>query len=407
MAQTFFKNLTGANCNLSGQAIISLQVSEDVDADYDTASAVTLAPDGLFGRGSVIETIEGGVSTGLWEVEDPVQSVSGEKTWRRRAGSAGYAHIPLVSYKLRRKGYMAARSTLSRGVVPTDSYPPKFMEAGIYNAYRWEINEQWRQGEIDGFEANKQLASWRVVGNATQIIQIICGWAGLSYNLRTSLPNCAQSYIPVDKPAIAAIREVASWSGASVMLDRSGVLQIFDWEEQFGRGGAPPSIPAITEYEVHYGLASVNQVTVVGSTYSERQSTGTWYQARQTYPIEVTESLARSPGEKVVSDRIEIRDYVITPNIARGIARERLARAYVQNNCTRFVGPAEGAQRVRPLSGPVLSVNRNLNWNGRAYRYEISVVFARAAVPFAGAWSSAGYVVRKPGQAPEVHEGWW
>jgi hypothetical protein len=93
-------------------------VSEDVDADYDTASVVTLGPDGLFAIGSVLETVEGGVSTGRWEVEDPVQSVSGEKTWRRREGSAGYAHIPLCSYKLRRKGYMAARATLSRGVSP-------------------------------------------------------------------------------------------------------------------------------------------------------------------------------------------------------------------------------------------------------------------------------------------------
>ena len=42
MGQVFFENLTGANCNLSGQAIISLQVSEDADADYDTASAVAL-----------------------------------------------------------------------------------------------------------------------------------------------------------------------------------------------------------------------------------------------------------------------------------------------------------------------------------------------------------------------------
>ena len=407
MGQTFFANLTGANCHLAGQAIISLEVSEDVDADYDTASVVTLGPDGLFAIGSVINTVEGGVSTGWWEVEDPVQSVSGEKTWRRRQGSAGYAHIPLCSYKLRRKGYMAARATLSRGVVPSDDYPPKFMEAGIYNAYRWELYHQWEQGVLDGFEMRKQLASWRVVGSAAQIIQTICGWVGLSFQLRASLPNCAQTYIPVEKPAIAAVREIASWSGASVMLDRNGTLQIFDWEEAFARGGSPPNLRALTEYEVHYGLSSINHVSVVGSTYSQKESTGTWYRPRQTYPLEVTESLARAPGEKIVSERIEIRDYVITPNLARGIARERLARSWVRNNCTRFVGPAEGAQSVRPLSGPVLSVNRILSWNGRAYRYEIAAVFARAAVPFAGAWSSSGYVLQRPGQPAQVNEGWW
>jgi len=71
------------------------------------------------------------------------------------------------------------------------------------------------------------------------------------------------------------------------------------------------------------------------------------------------------------------------------------------------VAPAERAQSVRPLSGPVLSVNRNLSWNGRAYRYEIAAVFARAAVPFAGAWASSGYVLQRPGQPAQVNEGWW
>ena len=134
---------------------------------------------------------------------------------------------------------MAARATLSRGVVPSDSYPPKFMEAATFNTYRWELYHQWQDGILDGFEMRKQLDSWRVVGSAAQIIQTICGWVGLSYQLRTSLSNCALTYIPVDKPVIAAVREIASWSGASVMLDRNGVLQIFDWEEAFARGWEP------------------------------------------------------------------------------------------------------------------------------------------------------------------------
>ena len=44
-------------------------------------------------------------------------------------------------------------------------------------------------------------------------------------------------------------------------------------------------------------------------------------------------------------------------------------------------------------------MNRTLSWNGRAYRYEIAAVFARAAVPFAGAWSSSGYVLQQAGAA--------
>ena len=49
---------------------------------------------------------------------------------------------------------------------------------------------------LDGFEMRKQLASWRVVGSAAQIIQTICGWVGLSYQLRTSLSNCAADLHP-------------------------------------------------------------------------------------------------------------------------------------------------------------------------------------------------------------------
>ena len=106
---------------------------------------------------------------------------------------------------------------------------------------------------------------------------------------------------------------------------------------------------ALTEYEVHYGLSSINHVSVVGSTYSQKESTGTWYRPRQTYPLEVTESLARAPGEKIVSERIEIRDYVITPNLARGIARERLARSWV----ARTTAPASWDRpKGRKASGP-------------------------------------------------------
>ena len=70
------------------------------------------------------------------------------------------------------------------------------------------------------------------------------------------------------------------------------------------------------------------------------------------------------------------------------MARERLARAYLQANASRWIGPAEGCQSMRPLENRVLSVTRSLYWNGQAYRYEIAVAAARGAVPITGSSSS-------------------
>jgi len=407
VGQVFFQNLTGANCHLSGQAIVSLHVSEDVDADYDTASVVCIAPDGPHGKGTVVTTTEGGVQTGQWEVEDPVISISGEKTWRRKDGSGAYAHVPLVSYKLRRAGYMRARSTLSKQVVGSDNYPPKFCTISHFNEIDGELRQQYTDRIIDGFEYRKQRSAWHPVYGAEYIVAAIAGWVGLSFAFRARLTGCADEYIPVDKPAITAIREVAAWSGASVMLDRSGTLQIFNWEETFGRGGSQPGLRAVTEYEAHDGLSSVNHVTVVGETYSARDSRPGWiyYQPRKTYPLEVTEQIALAPGEKIVSDRIEVRSYPITPLVARSMARERLARGYLAANASRWTGPAEGCQGMRPLENRVLGVTRSLVWNGHAYRYEIAVAAARGAVPFAGGWSSMG---REYPNRPELNtDGWW
>jgi len=75
------------------------------------------------------------------------------------------------------------------------------------------------------------------------------------------------------------------------------------------------------------------------------------------------------------------------------MARERLARAFLQGNASRWIGPAEGCQSMRPLENRVLNVTRTLNWTGRAYRYEIAIAAARGAVPYAGSGSSVG--------------GWW
>ena len=132
VGQTFFENLTGANCHLSGQTIVALRVSEDVDADYDTASVVCIAPGGPYGKGSVVDHDRGRRSTGLWEVEDPVISIDRE----RRPGAAGkgaphYAHVPAGLLQ-------AAPARLHGGPGPrsqsrwsgADNYPPKFCTRG-------------------------------------------------------------------------------------------------------------------------------------------------------------------------------------------------------------------------------------------------------------------------------------
>ena len=66
----FPQGLDGSNCLLESQTLINLLATETAQADYDTASAVTLAPGGPFSKGDYLGTVEGGVETGVWVVED-------------------------------------------------------------------------------------------------------------------------------------------------------------------------------------------------------------------------------------------------------------------------------------------------------------------------------------------------
>jgi len=59
----------------------------------------------------------------------------------------------------------------------------------------------------------------------------------------------------------------------------------------------------------------VNHVTVVGVTYAP-PSTRDIY-GNKLWPLEVTEQLAMAPGERIVSERIEVRSYPITPNVGK------------------------------------------------------------------------------------------
>ena len=383
MGQTFSKLLTGANCTIGGQTIISLSATEDLGADYDTASAVCLAPGGPHTKGSAVQSVEGGVATGYWTVEDRVKIKSGQRTWRRKAGDSAYGHLPLVSYRLRRTGYLAARSTLSAANIGSDNFPPKFCTLARLAAITEEINERWRRGEIHAYEAQTLRQSWHPVYSATDIVSTICSWVGLPVQFRVGLPIMPEEYTPIGKPVIAALREVASWSGASVSLDRNGTIIVYDWQEVYSRGGQIPRPAAVLEEELHDTLYPVTHVTVVGSGYA------TDYRIQQA--VEVTESLARSAAERPVEERIEIREYPINPALAQKIARERLSRVALEAGLARYKGPAEGSQSVRPLTNNVFSVTRTLEWDGTKYRYEIELTAPQSSIGWGAGLPATGW----------------
>jgi hypothetical protein len=414
--RTFFTSLTGANCRLGDQALISLSVTEDIDADYDTASAVTIAPGGPFTKGSYVSTVEGGVTTGLWVVEDPVINRSGAKTWRRRVG-AGYTHVPLVAYRLRRAGYLQGRSTLSKSnpKIGADHYPPRFCSWVHWGRITAAIDTKLRNGEIDNREAIKQRNAWRPVYNAEYIAAQICSWVGMPIRFDAHLDVCADEYQPVDKPAMTALREVASWSGRSVFLDRNGVIRIFDWPELFSRGGSVPLPAAVLEEEIHDSLYPISHVTVVGHGYAtggywvpgdpggprldprlppwRDAQPGYWRPSNALVAIEITESLAGPEAACPTIERIEINDYPITPTIAQRIARERLARVALAAGVGKWRGPATaGSSAIHPLSTKAFTVNRTLDWTGNGYRYEIEITAPRSSIGWgSGGWNASGW----------------
>jgi hypothetical protein len=362
---------------------MSLSATEDLEADYDTASAVCLAPGGKAARGSAVQSIEGGTSTGYWTVEDAVTIRSGGRTWRKKAGASSYAHLPLVSYRLRRKGYLQARSTLSAPNIGSDNFPPKFCTLQFLWAYTTELNERWRRGELHALEVQNLRRSWHPVYSATDVVSTICSWVGLPVSFRVGLPVMPDEYTPIGKPVIAALREVASWSGASVHLDRNGTLVVYDWLETYSRGGQIPQPAAVLEEERHDALYPVTHVTVVGSGYAGA------YQ--QQTAVEVTESLTAATGERPVEERIEIREYPINPSLAQKIARERLSRIALEAGIVRYRGPAEGSQSIRPLAARVFSVTRTLEWDGTKYRYEIDLTAPQAGMVWNAALPANGW----------------
>ena len=395
---TFNANLTGANCHLSGQTIISLQATEDIDADYDTASAVCLAPSGTHTKGAIVQTVEGGVSTGWWHVDEVVRIRSGERTWRKRQGANSYAHLPLCQYRLRRSGYLAARSTISAANIGSDNFPAKWCPQDEYQRLSLDLFLTFARGEIDFWEYSAAVNSWRPVAGAADVIRQICSWVGLPVTFRCSLPVMAPEYEPIGKPAITACREVASWSGASCYLNRTGTLVVYDWMDTFARGGRTVPMPAaLLSEEEHDAIFPANVATVIGSERFWAHTPATWNPETRTFDgggwgwqtqaVEVSEYIARAQNERPVEERLEIRDHFITPELARRVARERLGRIALQAGVGRWRGPAEGSQAYCPLDYHVFEITRSLEWTGAAYRYEIEIAGPRSAI----AWPDEGW----------------
>ena len=412
--RTFFEGLTGANCTLGGQTIISLSATEDMDADYATASAVCLAPNGKHARGSVVQSVEGGASTGYWEVEDPVELRSGERTWRRKAGEASYRHLPLASYRLRRKNYKVTRGTLSKATVGASNFPPKFCTWERWNDLNTELNQKVKDGELDFFAARREARSYHVVAGPTDIIATCCRWFGMQVYYLARLEACPPEYTPVAKTLMIVVKEVAGWSGASVYLNRLGNFVVYDWREVYNRGGSVPQPRAVMEKEEHDGLYPFTQCTVIGKGRGRYwvppepgrfrppganpdipqyvpPRAGYWRILDTIYPVEVTSTAALASGEKHVEQRIEINDYEIHPTLAGRLAGLQVARAMLMAATVTYKGPAEGSQAVNPVDYKVFTVQRNLEWTGTAYRYFIEITGPRWNVDNGGGTSVNGW----------------
>ena len=239
------------------------------------------------------------------------------------------------------------------------------------------------RGEITVFDYQNREAGVRVVGTGSDIIRQLCALMGLSVTFAAQCPVLVDEYIPLNKPLITAVKEVASWSGCSVYLTRSGSLTVFDFAAIYGAGSARPSPAAEMEREQHDALCPVTHVTVVGEHYDWSQNyvvpvgglftAGAWQWQQATIPVEWTESVPMVAGMKAVEERIELREYSVTPQLAQKVARERLMRAVLGSRTVRTRGPADGCQSIQPLSTRTFSVTRSLEWGGDGYRYDIDI----------------------------------
>jgi hypothetical protein len=318
----------------------------------------------------------------------------------------------MVSYTLRRSGYLQARTTLSRSLLGSEHYPPKFVTRDRYQDIRTDLYAKEANGEISSWDRRKQLGSYIQVANARGIIAWIAGAVGLGITYGSSLDACADEYTPVSKSAIAAIKEVAGWSGADCYLTRSGTLLVYDFNEKFNRGQSTPQPATVVAIEEKAAIFPINQVTVVGSGYAKywvpavpgrlRPPGGNpnlpeYDPGRPGYlktgerrkAVEVTESVG--DVAPVVEQRIEINEYPINPALALKLAQATLGKAVLSSATATFDGPATGSCGIEPVLSKVFSVRRTLNWNGTAYRHLITIVGPRVTINFPGGESTGGW----------------
>jgi hypothetical protein len=412
---------SGANCTLGGQTLINWLATESVDSDYDTASAITIGPAGPFPKGTSLRSIEGGVDTGGWVVEDASKELDGSRTWRSKSGSA-MAHIPLVSYSLRRVGYLQARTTLSEDCVGRGAYPPQFCTPD-YMTYTIlggqpltdgsggtspGLLTDLAAGKIDQPTVWARKQSWQVVTGAQDMILQIAALAKVNVNFQVGLPGCASNYAPADKPALTAIKEIAAWSGASCWLDHEGVIQVFGWEQAFA--GVCQARPGyVLTSETHQNLYSPTHVTVVGTMQGQTwvpPTQGRWVSGRvdpdgtvippryeppragysapagPPTPQCVVVALACPEATYPVNERIQIQDYNITINLAAAMAKERLAYVHLMATASKWSGPGEGHQSLHPLTQNILEVTRRLDWSGSYYKYTLDITGATGPPAF-------------------------
>lgn len=401
MPEPLFADLNGSNCLVGDMTAVSFSSTEDIHADYAMATAVCKG--GEQTKGTELEAIIGGSSVGEWVIDDWRIVESGPETWRRPQGGT-YGHIPLVHLALRRKGWLQARATLSKSLLGSDRYPPKFCSAEHFEELREDARERAFNGEIHWAQVARELGPWIVVTSGKEIISHLCALVGLPVSFRAACDCVAPEYLPVSKSVMAACREVASWSGADCYLARDGGLVIYDFNEVFNRGQQVPTPQIVTKLEYGESIPYVNQCTVVGSgpyrywvppepphfrTPGGNPNIPPYDPGRPGYwrygavkAVEVTETVP--DGFPVVEQRIEINEYDITPAVASRIAKAVLSKAQLAAVYVSYTGPGMGSQTYEPVKSGCFSVKHQLSWNGGAYRYFVTIEGTRAIVPFSG-----------------------
>jgi len=408
MSEPLFADLNGSNCLVGGLTAISFSASEDIHTDYAMATAVCKG--GEQTKGSVVEAVIGGESVGEWVIDDWRLVYSGTETWRRPQGGS-YGHISLVQMTLRRKGWLQARATLSRSLLGSDRYPPKFCSTDHFEDLRDDAKARAAAGEIHYAQMLRELGAWIVVSSGKDIISYLCGLVGLSVTFRSSCDCVAPEYLPVTKSVMAACREVASWSGGDCYLARDGTLIVYDFNEVFNRGQQVPVPQVVTKIEYGENIPYINQCTVVGSGPSRywvppepphfRPPGGNpnippfdpghagYWRYGSVRGVEVTETF--SDGLPTVEQRVEINEYDINPSVASKLAKSILAKAVLAAYYVSYMGPGMGSQSCEPVNSACFAVKHSLTWNGSAYRYFVTIEGCRAVASF----------------STEAPDGWW